>query len=76
MSRPARPSSAHRPSSELHEAGEAHRGRSDQALAASGIYVQIYPDELVNASRMLKVAASVHGAGLFDETHLVRSSFW
>ena len=46
-------------------------GRSGQALATSGIYVQIYPSDLVNASRMLKVAASVHRAGLFDETHLV-----
>jgi glycosyltransferase involved in cell wall biosynthesis len=39
--------------------------------ARSGTYVQIYPSDLVNASRMLKVATSLHDAGLFDEAHLV-----
>lgn len=50
----------------------AHAGfqrNDDQAVA--GLYLQIYPSALVKASRMYKIAKSVHGVGYFDETHLV-----
>lgn len=43
--------------------------KEDQAM--TGVYLQIYPSPLVNASRMYKIAKSVHQAGYFDETHLV-----
>lgn len=45
-------------------------GRRADILDA-GIYLQVYPSPLVNASRMGKIAKSIHGAGYFDETHLV-----
>ena len=35
------------------------------------LYIQIYPSNLRNASRMLKVATSVHEACDFTETHIV-----
>lgn len=35
------------------------------------LYVQVYASPLVNASRMMKVAKSVHSTGLFTESHLV-----
>ena len=34
-------------------------------------YVQIYASPLTNASRMFKIARSVHQAGLFSESHMV-----
>ncbi len=35
------------------------------------LYLQIYPSNLVNASRMEKIGISSQGTGLFSETHLV-----
>ena len=45
--------------------------RRDVGSEVTGVYLQIYPSTLVNASRMLKIAKSIHESGYFDETHLV-----
>lgn len=39
--------------------------------AQEGLYLQVYPSTLVNASRMGKIGRSVQGTGVFRETHLV-----
>lgn len=39
--------------------------------APDGLYLQVYPSSLVNASRMGKIGRSIQDTGLFDETHLV-----
>lgn len=44
---------------------------SQRTRSVGPSYVQIYPSDLVGASRMIKIARSVHGACDFDETHLV-----
>lgn len=36
-----------------------------------GLYVQIYPSSLTNASRMGKIGRSIQNTGVFRETHLV-----
>jgi glycosyltransferase involved in cell wall biosynthesis len=36
-----------------------------------GLYLQVYPSTLVNASRMNKIGRSLQRTGLFRETHLV-----
>lgn len=36
-----------------------------------GLYLQVYPSNLVNASRMGKLGRSLQRTGLFSETHLV-----
>ncbi len=38
---------------------------------AERVYLQVYASPLVNASRMLKIATSIHSSGLFTESHLV-----
>jgi glycosyltransferase involved in cell wall biosynthesis len=43
----------------------------DVGLEVTSVYLQIYPSPLVNASRMLKIAKSIHESGYFGETHLV-----
>lgn len=40
-------------------------------LAPDGLYLQVYPSTLVNASRMGKIGRSIQGTGLFSGTHLV-----
>lgn len=39
--------------------------------APDGLYLQVYPSALVNASRMGKIGRSIQDTGLFRETHLV-----
>lgn len=39
--------------------------------APARLYIQVYPAPLINASRMCKIATSIHEAGGYDETHLV-----
>lgn len=43
----------------------------DVGRTLTSMYLQIYPSPLVNASRMFKIAKSVHQTGYFAETHLV-----
>lgn len=43
--------------------------RADEAQ--DGLYLQVYPSTLVNASRMGKIGRSVQDTGIFRETHLV-----
>jgi glycosyltransferase involved in cell wall biosynthesis len=50
----------------LHAAHQRDAGRE-----VTSVYLQIYPSPLVNASRMLKIAQSIHESGSFGETHLV-----
>lgn len=39
--------------------------------APNGLYLQVYPSSLVNASRMGKIGRSIQDTGLFAATHLV-----
>ena len=43
----------------------------DVGREVTSIYLQIYPSPLVSASRMRKIAMSIHESGYFGETHLV-----
>lgn len=43
----------------------------DSNPSRDGLYVQVYPSTLVNASRMGKIGRSLQGTGIFRETHLV-----
>lgn len=45
--------------------------RHDSGSSGPGLYLQIYPSSLVNASRMMKIATAMHTAIDFSETHLV-----
>ena len=42
-----------------------------EAIPVRGLYLQVYPSALINASRMMKIAKSVHSTGAFSETNLV-----
>lgn len=44
---------------------------ADHDHAGDGLYLQVYPSSLVNASRMGKIGRSVQRTGLFAATHLV-----
>lgn len=46
-------------------------GCTEKDRLPEGIYVQIYASPLVQASRMFKIAKSVHASGYFGATHLV-----
>jgi glycosyltransferase involved in cell wall biosynthesis len=43
----------------------------DVGREVTSVYLQIYPSPLVNASRVLKIAKSIHKSGYFVETHVV-----
>lgn len=43
----------------------------DSSPSRDGLYLQVYPSTLVNASRMGKIGRSLQATGLFRETHLV-----